>query len=78
MCRVLFTDTLSARLMLTAKPAMVRTSSDKLIAILDKQFEGATTTGTIIKQLEDGSLLIAFYNRVAGILHQRFVGKCEN
>jgi hypothetical protein len=49
-----------------------KSSNEKLIDAFDKQFEGAVATGVVIKHLEGGSLLIAFFNRVAGILAQRF------
>ncbi|CAK5090944.1 unnamed protein product [Meloidogyne enterolobii] len=68
-CRVLFIDSASNRIMLTSKPSLVKKpGNEKFITTFDKNLEGAVSTGVIIKHLEGGSLLIAFFNRITGIM----------
>nr|CAD2182619.1 unnamed protein product [Meloidogyne enterolobii] len=67
-CRVLFIDSASNRIMLTSKPSLVKKpGNEKFITTFDKNLEGAVSTGVIIKHLEGGSLLIAFFNRITGM-----------
>jgi len=67
-CRVLFIDSASNRIMLTSKPSLVKKpGNEKFITTFDKNLEGVFSTGVIIKHLEGGSLLIAFFNRITGL-----------
>ncbi|KAF7639764.1 hypothetical protein Mgra_00000686 [Meloidogyne graminicola] len=68
-CRVLFVDPASNKIMLTAKPSLIKKfGNEKFISKLDSNLVGAVSTGVVIKQLPGGSLLIAFFNRITGVL----------
>uniref|UniRef100_A0A1I8BCR1 S1 motif domain-containing protein n=1 Tax=Meloidogyne hapla TaxID=6305 RepID=A0A1I8BCR1_MELHA len=69
LCRVLFIDSTSNKVMLTSKSSLVKKpGNEKFITNFDRNIEGAISTGVIIKHLEGGSLLIAFFNRITGLM----------
>ncbi|CAD5218145.1 unnamed protein product [Bursaphelenchus okinawaensis] len=66
-CRVLFYDSEHERLFLTARPSLVQ-SNLPVINEFSKKFVGEVTTGHLLKQIASGAFLVAFYNKVCGLL----------
>lgn len=76
-CRVLFIDTEKNRLILTAKPALVQ-STDTIISDYEERLVGQVSIGVVIKILESSSLLVAFYNKVVGLIQPNQVQKIKD
>lgn len=67
-CRVLYLDEAKSRVVLTAKPSLVR-STERRIFHLSDSLVGVETTGMVLSVLESGGLVIGFFNKVAGLMH---------
>ncbi|KAL3096989.1 hypothetical protein niasHS_002705 [Heterodera schachtii] len=68
-CRVLYLDHNLNKLFLTAKHSLVKQSkTEKQIVAISNDVVGIVSTGTVIKHLDGGSVLVAFYDRTIGFL----------
>ncbi|CAD5225467.1 unnamed protein product [Bursaphelenchus xylophilus] len=66
-CRVLFYDSEKERLFLTARPSLVN-SNLPIVNEFSKKFIGEVTMGQLLKKMSSGAFLVAFYNKVCGLL----------
>uniref|UniRef100_A0AC35UEV1 S1 motif domain-containing protein n=1 Tax=Rhabditophanes sp. KR3021 TaxID=114890 RepID=A0AC35UEV1_9BILA len=66
--RALFTDEEHHFATLTSKPTLIQ-SSFPVVNAVDSKYNDCVTHGFIVKHLPTGSLLISFYNKVAGIMN---------